>query len=190
MEINISGNVVDIGSNRGATYLSYIKKADGTTVEGFDLKESKGVGGINFETDPLPREEGSADHVLMFNILEHIFHYQFLVNECARILIKEGKITGFVPFLVNYHPDPHDYFRYTFEALTLILKEAGFINVRVAEVGKGPFMVNLNNFVPSLSRYVCVAIFPIYYLLDSILLLLRPNIGKRYPLGYIFFAEK
>lgn len=187
----LAGGVVDVGGGRGASYLPYMKKQEGASVTGFDLKPSHGVTvNIDFEKDTLPREDGSIDQVLMFNILEHIYHHQFLVSEVARILKPKGELVGFVPFLVNYHPDPHDYFRYTNEALHLILTEAGFCAVRVKHVGIGPFMVNLNNFVPSLPRVVSTLIFPVYYLLDMMMVKLRPNIGKRYPLGYLFFAEK
>ena len=187
----LSGTVVDVGGGRGASYLSYMKKEDGTEVTGFDLKESaRGVIKINLEIDKLPRDNGSVDQVLMFNILEHIYHHQYLVSEVARILKPKGSLVGFVPFLVNYHPDPHDYFRYTKEALQLILAESGFTNIRITEVGRGPFTVNLNNIAPSLPILLCVVVFPLYYVLDSILIYLRPKIGKRYPLGYLFLAEK
>lgn len=190
-DIAIAGTVIDVGGGRGASYLPYMKKSEGTQVLGFDLKESAGVVmQLNFETDRLPRDDGSADHVLMFNILEHIYNHQFLVGEVARILKSGGTLTGFVPFLVNYHPDPHDYFRYTSEALVRILEDAGLSAVVVRPVGKGPFLVNLNNIAPSLPRVCTLAIFPFSYALDTVLVKLRPNIGKRYPLGYLFTAKK
>ena len=189
--VQLSGNVVDVGGGRGASYLSYMEMQDNTTVAGFDLKEDKGVVvQLDFEKDRLPRETASVDHVLMFNILEHIYHYQYLVGEVARIMKDGAKLTGFVPFLVNYHPDPHDYFRYTHEALELILTEAGLKNVVVREVGKGPFLVNFNNLAPSLPRIVAVPSFLIAYFFDTLLTQLRPKIGKRYPLGYLFLATK
>lgn len=190
-DISLSGTVADIGGGRGASYLAYMNISQGTEVAGFDLKSDKGVvAQLNFETDTLPREDGSVDQVIMFNILEHIYHHQFLLGEAVRILKSKGGLVGFVPFLVNYHPDPHDYFRYTKEALALMLSEVGLRNIRVTEVGMGPFAVNLNNIAPSLPPIVCAIIFPFYYLLDTILLRLRPNISIRYPLGYLFEGEK
>ena len=187
--VELSGDVVDVGGGRGASYLSYMVAKDNTSVAGFDLKEDKGVVvQLDFEKDRLPREAASVDQVLMFNILEHIYHHQYLVGEVARILKRGGKLMGFVPFLVNYHPDPHDYFRYTREALELILAEAGFENIIVREVGKGPFLVNFNNLAPSLPRIIAVPSFLVAYFFDSLLTQLRPKIGKRYPLGYLFLA--
>jgi SAM-dependent methyltransferase len=190
-EETLVGTVVDIGGGRGASYLAYMKGVDSADVSGFDLQPSGGtLVRIDFETDALPRGDGSVDQVLMFNILEHIFHHQFLLKEASRILKTEGKLIGFVPFLINYHPDPHDYFRYTEEALRMLLAEAGFSDVRIERIGKGPFFVNFNNLVPSLSPILAAALLPIPYLLDTLLVRLRPNIGRRYPLGYFFVAKK
>jgi SAM-dependent methyltransferase len=148
------------------------------------------VNKINFEIDPLPYEDNSIDTVIMFNILEHIFNHQFLVNQANRVLKPESDLIGFVPFLVNYHPDPHDYFRYTKEALNLILNKAGFKKIEIKEVGIGPFMVNYNNILLSLPIFLRVVLFPAYYLLDIVFVKIRPQVGHRYPLGYIFKAVK
>ena len=40
-----------------------------------------------------------------------------------------------VPFLVNVHTDPHDYFRYTFASLHRIFEEAGFSQIRITSMG-------------------------------------------------------
>ncbi len=189
--VEIEGDVVDVGGGRGASYLAHLARSEGTKVSGFDLKESPGVtGNVDFEKDPLPRPTGSADGVLMFNILEHIYNHRFLAGETFRVLRSGGKLVGFVPFLVNYHPDPHDYFRYTEEALRRILEEVGYREVEVTPVGKGPFFVNLNNLAPSLPAVLASALLVPYYLLDRALLALRPKIGRRYPLGYLFTAKK
>ena len=185
----ISGKVLDIGGARKPDYFKYLNIAENTEIIASDmmLPQSKG---INFEKDPLPYKNEEIDHVLMFNILEHIFNHQFLMGEAHRVLKNNSKILGFVPFLVNYHPDPHDFFRYTKEALVKILEKAGFKEIEVKEIGRGPFAVNYNNLVFSVPIIVRIILLPIYYFLDSIFIKFRPQIRVRYPLGYIFSAKK
>jgi SAM-dependent methyltransferase len=145
---------------------------------------------INFETDALPYADGAYDTVVVCNVLEHIFNHRFLTNEMYRVLKQGGGLVGFVPFLFQYHPDPHDYFRYTKEALTRVLKDAGFRDVAVTEIGGGPFFVNYNTLSLSMPRVIRIVLFPLYALLDWIFLKLRPQARERYPLGYLFTAKK
>lgn len=188
---SLEGRILDVGGGKQQDYLKLICLDEGARVETVDI-ELKGKEGkkIDFEKDQLPFDDGVFDNVLVFNVLEHIFNYNFLVGEMERVLSQGGNITGFVPFLVNYHPDPHDYFRYTKESLRNILEANGFHNVMVKEIGRGPFAVNYNNIVLSLPLFVRVFLFPFYYVADSVLLTLRPQIRVRYPLGYLFVAQK
>jgi len=85
--ITLAGAVLDVGGGRGASYLPYLKQDKNTEVVGLDLVPSSDIAvQINFETDPLPRKNASVDQVLMFDILEHIYHHQFLIAEAARVL--------------------------------------------------------------------------------------------------------
>lgn len=188
-DFEIGGTVVDIGGGSKPEYHPFFKCTGPVNFTVVDLKESAGKR-LDLETDRLPFADAHADNVLMFNLLEHIYNHAFVVSEIYRILKHNGRLIGFVPFLVNYHPDPHDYFRYTREALDRIFKDAGFDVVIVEEIGRGPFTVNYNNIVLSMPRICRVVLFPFYYLLDSIMLRLRPKIGRRYPLGYMFEATK
>lgn len=181
----IRGRVVDIGGGRSPDYFSYLKTEAGTTIEASDLSLSP----IDFEKDTLPYEKNSVDTALMCNILEHIYHYDHLLSEVSRILRPEGKLIGFVPFWVGYHPDPHDYFRYTHEALAKMLAEAGFEDVKIARVGGGPFAANFNTIVLSFPRVLRPVLYLPYILLDRFFLFLRPASIVRFPLGYIFTAK-
>ncbi len=181
----IRGTVVDIGGGRSPDYFSYLKCEDGTTIEASDLSISP----IDFEKDALPYASGSVDTALMCNILEHIYHHQHLLGEARRILRSDGTLIGFVPFWVGYHPDPHDYFRYTHEALQKMLAEAGFEDVKITRVGGGPFAANFNTIVLSFPRILRPLLFIPYIALDRLFLALRPASAVRFPLGYIFTAK-
>lgn len=181
----IRGRVVDIGGARSPDYFSYLKTEDGTTIEASDLSISP----IDFEKDVLPYASGSVDTALMCNILEHIYHHNHLLGEARRILRQKGALIGFVPFWVGYHPDPHDYFRYTHEALSKMLVEAGFEDIEIMRIGGGPFAANFNTIVLSLPRVLRPVLYIPYILLDHFFLFLRPRSAVRFPLGYIFTAK-
>ena len=107
-----------------------------------------------------------------------------------RILKEGGALIGFTPFLIRYHPDPHDFFRYTDEALKNILTEAGFKNVEVIPVGEGPFLSAVNLFVLSIPRPVRILFALIALALDSLFLRARPKSRSVYAMGYYFSATK
>ncbi len=180
----INGNVVDVGGGRFPDYFNYIKVAQETVITPIDGS----INGINLEKDPLPYVDDKIDFVICCNVLEHIYNYQFLVGEIKRILKPGGQIIGFVPFLINYHPDPYDYFRYTKEALMKILKD--FSKIEVREVGIGPMCVGLNNIILYFPVFLRPIPFFFCYFIDKLWLRLRPDITSRYPLGYIFSAFK
>lgn len=180
----LSGRVVDIGGGHSPDYYQYFSQASGTTLEIIDGSLS----GIDFEKDALPFADGSVDTVILANVLEHLYKSDILLKEIHRILSKDGKLIGFVPFWVGYHPDPHDYFRYTKEALMRMFADALFVSVNIETVGGGPFLANLNTIILSVPR-ILRPIFAIpYVILDKLFIFLRPRSLERNPLGYIFVA--
>ena len=181
---SVSGRVIDVGGGRAPDYFQYLNTSEATSIEAVDGSLS----GINFETDSLPYDSKTIDTVLLCNTLEHVYNYQFLTNECARVLAPGGRLVGFVPFLVGYHPDPHDYFRYTKEGLTRILAEAGFTHVVIEEVGGGPVLANFNTIVLSYPRVLRPFIYLFCQLFDALFLMLRPRSRERAPMGYLFEA--
>lgn len=183
------GIVLDIGGGNKPSYFKFMRvNLDETEVVNFDKQYSQKH--IDFEKDTLPYEDESIDQVLMFNILEHIYNHKFLVKEAFRILKKEKTLIGFVPFMINYHADPNDYFRYTHEALEKIFKETGFSEVEIRPLGYGPFSINFNNlasFMPTIFNFL---VWPFYFVLDKILLSFKPDFRKRFPVGYLFVLKK
>lgn len=136
---SISGKVIDVGGGRNPEYFKYFKSTNNAEIIPVDLSlKIEGVT-LDLETNALPFDNNSTDNVLMFNLLEHIYNYRHVVSETYRVLKQEGELIGFVPFLIQYHPDPHDYFRYTKESLRKIFEEAGYKDIEIKEVGWGPF---------------------------------------------------
>ena len=188
---SLIGKVLDIGGGKGPSYLEFFKKGEDFQYESLDISYEAGSTGrrrIDIEKEKMPYGDASVDAVLMFNILEHIYNYHHAVVEAKRVLKNDGQFIGFVPFLLNYHPDPHDYFRYTKESLQRIFVEAGFKNISIKLIGKGPFFINFNTLlgVARPLRFLLAFLFPLYNLADYFYLKLRPAARDRYPLGYFF----
>jgi len=186
-KFSLAGKVIDVGGGQNPSYLRFFKKADHLQFESVDLAGDKK---IDLESNALPYQDASADYVLLFNILEHIYNHQALVKETIRVLKSDGTVIGFVPFFVGYHPDPHDYFRYTNESLQKIFKGAGFGSVSVQPVGGGPVLAAFNILMNYFPRFLTLFAFPWYVLLDWIMLKIRPSLADRFMLGYLFVVKK
>lgn len=181
----IRGRVVDVGGARDPDYFAFLQQEAVTSIEPLDGK----ISGINFEMDPLPYVAGTVDTVLLCNVLEHVYNHHFLLREVRRVLGPTGHLVGFVPFWVGYHPDPHDYFRYTNEALTRMLGDAGFADATVRPLVAGPILANFNTIVLSLPRLARPVAYLWYALWDRAFVMVRPESARRNPLGYVFTAS-
>ncbi|MFY9462471.1 MAG: class I SAM-dependent methyltransferase [Candidatus Sungiibacteriota bacterium] len=109
--------------------------------------------GVNVVCDinqSLPFRDASADILVMSNVLEHIAEPNILLAECARVLKPGGVMLGAVPFMINIHQRPYDFYRYTDINLQYLLKKHGFekIDVRpVLMLSQLVFAVTSNFFV-------------------------------------------
>lgn len=82
----------------------------------------------------LPVDDGVADTVVSFQVLEHLREPRTMLSEAFRILKPGGRVVVSVPFQWHVHEAPHDYFRYTRYGLDYLLRDAGFVNVSIEEV--------------------------------------------------------
>ncbi len=68
----------------------------------------------------------SIDSINCLSVLEHVFLPRETIAEMYRVLRPGGCVRVQVPFLLQYHGYPDDYFRYTHSALQRLFEEAGF----------------------------------------------------------------
>lgn len=182
----LEGKTIDIGAGKNVDYISFVEKKDDVEFLGFDIKTGASV---DFECDRLPADDGYYDTVLFLNVMEHIYNYQHIAGEVLRILKPGGKVVGFVPFLMWYHPDHKDFFRYTHEALEKIFKEAGASSVEIEAISKGPFMAAMHMVLSSTPRVLRPPMCVVLNFLDTIFLKLRPAKKGRFALGYFFILK-
>lgn len=74
----------------------------------------------------LPIASGSADTVLLLDVLEHVADPGQVLFEVRRILRPGGKCLVHVPFLYPLHDAPHDFARWTRYGLVELFQSKGF----------------------------------------------------------------
>ena len=186
---SLSGKILDLGAGRKrSSYLSFIKLKELYEIISVDLLPDREPDIIADLEKSLPIQNFEYDHVLCFNLLEHIYEHKGLVREARRVLKSGGRLLGYVPFLLKFHPDPNDYFRYTEQGLKKILEEAGFKEVKIIFIGAGALTAGwsqVDYFVPKFFRWLVTYL---VLFLDRIVLKLKPVFRNKYALGYIFVA--
>lgn len=193
--LHLHGHILDLGSGSNkASYHRFFKKDGSVKIDFLDLRpvsHQKKAAVFDFEKDLLPYETASVDQILMFNLLEHLCNYNHLLQEVARTLKNGGQVFGAVPFLVGYHPDPQDFFRYTSEALKEIFTKNGLGCSQIRILGRGPFIAAFSQLEFMLPRVVKLFLCPAAYFLDNILFRFRPGLLKeKFALGLFFVATK
>jgi SAM-dependent methyltransferase len=189
--IVLEGEVLDLGSKSSAmSYNRFLKRAKGSKVTYTDL-EASGNDVIKIDLENKIKIENEIyDTITCFNTLEHIYNYEQAVNEAYRILKPGGVFVGGTPFLVGYHPDPHDYFRYTSEALEKIFTKAGFKKEKIVSLGMGPFVAGVAQDLHVWPRVLRPFVALISVGLDTIILKIKKNQRDKYPLGFVFVFIK
>lgn len=184
----LKGKIADIGSGATkASYYRFFKREEDAEISALDRQ----ISSIDFEKNRLPYDDASIDTLLIFNILEHIYNYSFLLSEIKRVLKPGGRVFGAVPFLVGYHPDPRDYWRYTSETLRRIFETGDFKDIRINFLGRGPFVAGYSQIEFLLPRILKLVVFPGLFLLDRIFYKVRPKTNRqKFALGLFFTLTK
>jgi SAM-dependent methyltransferase len=82
---------------------------------------------------PLPFADAAVDHVVSFEVIEHLAEPTALLCEAFRVLRNGGTLTLSTPFQWWVHEAPWDYQRFTRFGLEHQLQKAGFADVFVRE---------------------------------------------------------
>ncbi|MDB5213312.1 MAG: Methyltransferase type 11 [Myxococcaceae bacterium] len=132
----LSGKVLDVGCGQspyrhmlgpGAQYV-------GIDFEGsshFEYERESDV--TYFDGKHIPLDDGSVDHLLCTEVLEHLTEPKVLVREMHRVLKKGGTGVVTVPWSARYHYIPYDYFRYTPSMLAMLFED--FARARIEPRG-------------------------------------------------------
>lgn len=190
--VTLNGSVLDLGGGKDAEYLSYIKGTFSVTTLNLDEDTRPDIF-HDLET-PLPIPDASYDHVLLINVLEHIYDYRQLLSEAARVVRPGGKIVIIVPFLFPVHPSPRDFWRFTDEALRRECEALSLSDITISPLGRGVFSAQflfIDRLLPRPLRIIGFYIKrPLIYLADYLFARLARFLGKKYSpneyaLGYL-----
>ena len=132
-------------------------------------------------------------NIIIFNVLEHLSEVNIALKNLNLLLDSKGKILGSTPFLYRVHGAPNDYNRFTKSYLQKILKEKKFINIKINEIGLGPFLASFS-LLRGFLKYLPI----IYQILLSLVIIIdkilfytmKTDPKKIYPIGYVFSAIK
>lgn len=83
----------------------------------------------------LPYDDGSFDHVLCTEVLEHVSDPLAFLADLKRVLRQGGTLILTVPWSARLHHLPYDYSRFTRFGLIVLLDSAGFSGVTIEERG-------------------------------------------------------
>lgn len=103
----------------------------GVEMVGADLPGNP-VADVEISADgSVPLEDASFDAILSTQVLEHVEDPVAYLAECRRLLRPDGSLLLTTHGIMLYHPDPVDYWRWTWAGLERIVEEAGFEVVRL-----------------------------------------------------------
>jgi SAM-dependent methyltransferase len=111
---------------------------------GCDFRGNELADCIIDDIEHLPFETGSVQMVLSTQVLEHVADPNAYLTEARRILASDGLMVISTHGVWKFHPDPHDYWRWTADGLRLQLERAGF-NVVCLKGIMGPAAAGLQH---------------------------------------------
>lgn len=134
----ISNNIIDIGAGN-APWRSFLP--NGVQYVGLDIETAaefhmlKNDEIVYYQGDTFPFADNQFNNALCVEVLEHVPDTGLFLGEIFRCLKPGGRIILTVPWSARRHHLPHDYYRFTPEALEHIFKNKGFVEVKISERG-------------------------------------------------------
>ncbi len=129
----VSGETLDFGA--GTAKYKGIIVPNTTKYVTFDMMAGKNIDVVGDVLNP-PFGDSSFDTVISTQVLEHVEKPWVMVSQIGRITKLGGVCIITAPFLIPFHADPHDFFRYTREGMESLFKNEGFEIVESGTYGK------------------------------------------------------
>ena len=187
-----SGKCLEFGANH-KIQRNFLKKHSNNQQVFYSNIDNKNKLFIKINLDKKLSHKKKYDNIVIFNVLEHLSEVEIALKNLNLLLRSKGKLIGSTPFLYRVHGAPNDYNRFTKSYLQKILKEKKFINIKIEEIGLGPFLASFS-LLRGLLKYLPIIyqlLLALVIIMDKILVYtMKTNPKKIYPIGYIFSAIK
>lgn len=118
-----SGTALDLGGGDGA--MGPIVRDRGFTYVNVDLKPRSPDSAVAATAEALPLADKSISLIVSVDSLEHFPDPRAALREARRVLMDDGRMVVWVPFLHPFHGD--DFFRFTPLGLQHLARDAGFL---------------------------------------------------------------
>jgi SAM-dependent methyltransferase len=147
----VSNTVLDIGAGN-SPWKVYLPKEvtyvglDIENAKDFNMAQSNDV--VYYSGGIFPFLNNQFSNALCVEVLEHVPDTATFLSEIYRCLKPSGKIILTVPWSARRHHIPHDYFRFTPEALESLLIKNGFVDIEIEERG--------NDFAVVFNKVLCL----------------------------------
>jgi SAM-dependent methyltransferase len=119
----LPGPILEIGSYQVAgqeTVADLRSLFPGRPYLGLDVRAGRGVD-LLASVEALPYADATIGTILAVSTLEHVPRFWRANEEMHRVLRPDGALLLACPFYFHLHPHPHDYWRFSPEALELLL---------------------------------------------------------------------
>ena len=190
--VNLNGVCLEFGASHklNRNFLKESSKKYKTFYSNIDKKNKKF---LFLDLEKKINHKTKYDNIIIFNVLEHLRNINQPLNNIYFMLKKNGKIYGSTPFLYRIHGAPKDYNRYTKDLIKKELQKKNFKNIKIKELGMGPFLASF-----SLLRGYLKFLPIIYHILITLMILLdkilfffmKQDPIIIYPIGYVFSGVK
>jgi len=121
----LDGPVIEIGSYQvpGQERINNLRSLFlGREYIGVDIRPGPGVDRVA-DVEDLPFADGFAGTIIAMSTFEHVRHFWRGFDEVRRVLRSDGALLVSCPFHFYIHNHPCDYWRFTPEALGVLLEE-------------------------------------------------------------------
>ncbi len=124
--------IIDLGAGRS----DFRELFTGFKVCAVDFYPYPGISVVADLSKHLPFRDSCADVIVLSNVLEHMAEPDLLFEECRRLLKPGGTLLATVPFMIEVHQRPYDFWRYTDINLERLLRRHGFEKQEIIAVSK------------------------------------------------------